>query len=77
MDKIVNECLNYFENNFGTLSNEWDFGDAVSMCMSKILRICRKFSEYVNPSVLTSILITTGANFLDLPVHCKMQDRGS
>jgi hypothetical protein len=41
MEKVVNEYLNDFENDLGKSSNEWDFGDAVSKCMSRILGICK------------------------------------
>jgi len=41
MDKVVNECLEDLQNDLGKLSDEWDFGDEVSIYMSKILRICK------------------------------------
>jgi hypothetical protein len=41
MDKVVNECLKDFQNDLGKWSDEWDFGDEVSIYMSQILRICK------------------------------------
>jgi hypothetical protein len=41
VDDFVNRVLKDFQNDLGKVSDEWDFGDEVSIYMSKILRICK------------------------------------